>query len=731
MKVGAALFDPLFLLASIILASMSATPEPYLLASTLLTPEELPKLVLVTYDPASAKNDHVASGSTPPVHTQRIFAIISNVSFGVEQSCVLVIKPRRKDPNTAALLCVIPILPELKIDIEPQQGWTASAVTPHNHRLAATSLGLSSLPQKLPTIHTLLESVVPDLLDSKSAGSSNAALKLTLSYGQQAASGVTSDVRGLKDFLSVLKDLLNVAQENAFSTDTTHQWMKAYTDDLSYDTLQQSGAPHLETPMFSRFSHSAFLPSNTHAVGEMLRPASPTSSDMRISVGTFNVNGHLPPDDIPTIIGLKKWMRAEQDPELIVLGFQEVDTSSGAYLYRSPAREDAWIRAVTRALGRRADKYRKIASKQLVGLLILVFAANDLEVDEVATASVGIGLGGFVANKGAVAVRMKVGERTVCFVNSHLSAFDGLQAMERRCWDWSEIYKRLRFRLEAGKVEDFWETPSTAATDSVDANDKLHDENQIKTAQDANDETAVQGRLGHGTLKEQITDGISNEVQAAVVMPTTNQQAQPPPEELTDQVTAATQLDITTDFPPPASPASPPLDPTISSTPLFVEQSIMDHDIVFHFGDLNFRLDLSHSEAHRLIRQRQLDTLYRYDQLESLRTSGSLFDDFLEGRTEDFAPTYKFDKGTDRYDTSEKQRVPAWTDRILWCVTKEWEDGDEQGVSLTAEWSGEKEEKARERQRSQGVMLQAYESVTDLKFSDHRPVRATFIVRIR
>ena len=156
----------------------------------------------------------------------------------------------------------------------------------------------------------------------------------------------------------------------------------------------------------------------------------------------------------------------------------------------------------------------------------------------------------------------------------------------------------------------------------------------------------------------------------------------------------------------------------------------MDHDIVFHFGDLNFRLDLSHSEAHRLIRQRQLDTLYRYDQLESLRTSGSLFDDFLEGRTEDFAPTYKFDKGTDRYDTSEKQRVPAWTDRILWCVTKEWEDGDEQGVSLTAEWSGEKEEKARERQRSQGVMLQAYESVTDLKFSDHRPVRATFIVRI-
>jgi len=45
--------------------------------------------------------------------------------------------------------------------------------------------------------------------------------------------------------------------------------------------------------------------------------------------------------------------------------------------------------------------------------------------------------------------------------------------------------------------------------------------------------------------------------------------------------------------------------------------------------------------------------------------SAQVFRDFIEGDL-DFAPTYKYDLFSEDYDTSEKCRTPAWTDRVLW-----------------------------------------------------------------
>jgi len=42
-----------------------------------------------------------------------------------------------------------------------------------------------------------------------------------------------------------------------------------------------------------------------------------------------------------------------------------------------------------------------------------------------------------------------------------------------------------------------------------------------------------------------------------------------------------------------------------------------------------------------------------------------VFHGFNEGPT-NFIPTYKYDLFSNDFDTSEKCRVPAWTDRVMW-----------------------------------------------------------------
>ena len=59
------------------------------------------------------------------------------------------------------------------------------------------------------------------------------------------------------------------------------------------------------------------------------------------------------------------------------------------------------------------------------------------------------------------------------------------------------------------------------------------------------------------------------------------------------------------------------------------------------------------------------DELFKYDQLNIENNPQGPLRYFKEGKLQ-FAPTYKYDPGTDVYDTSEKGRIPAWCDRILW-----------------------------------------------------------------
>lgn len=72
--------------------------------------------------------------------------------------------------------------------------------------------------------------------------------------------------------------------------------------------------------------------------------------------------------------------------------------------------------------------------------------------------------------------------------------------------------------------------------------------------------------------------------------------------------------------------------------------------------------------------------------------AGLTFPYYSEARIT-FLPTYKYDIGTDTYDTSEKARIPAWCDRVL---------------------------------RKGDNIRQINYDAAPLRFSDHRPVYATF-----
>ncbi|XP_069787736.1 synaptojanin-2-like isoform X2 [Narcine bancroftii] len=155
-----------------------------------------------------------------------------------------------------------------------------------------------------------------------------------------------------------------------------------------------------------------------------------------------------------------------------------------------------------------------------------------------------------------------------------------------------------------------------------------------------------------------------------------------------------------------------------------MERNVFSHDYIFWCGDSNFRIDLPHDEVIHHIKRRDWKTLRAYDQLQKQRVDGKIFKDFFEG-TINFAPTYKYDMGTDVYDSSDKCRTPAWTDRVLW-----WRKSPPpcHVTDINLRESDCESEIMMKNGENQGDLL--YYGRAELTASDHRPVLAIFEVNI-
>lgn len=138
------------------------------------------------------------------------------------------------------------------------------------------------------------------------------------------------------------------------------------------------------------------------------------------------------------------------------------------------------------------------------------------------------------------------------------------------------------------------------------------------------------------------------------------------------------------------------------------------HDIIFWFGDLNYRIDtFSLMNALELIFTNELDELLVNDQLLKEKTNLNVFEGYNEGKI-NFRPTYKYLVRQDTYAKHElvkNSQTPneltcdriGYTDRILW----------------------------KQNNKDLNVNLTQYSAINTITLSDHKPVYAVFETEIK
>uniref|UniRef100_A0A0E0NEV3 Inositol polyphosphate-related phosphatase domain-containing protein n=1 Tax=Oryza rufipogon TaxID=4529 RepID=A0A0E0NEV3_ORYRU len=337
---------------------------------------------------------------------------------------------------------------------------------------------------------------------------------------------------------------------------------------------------------------------------------------MKVLVGSWNVG-----QEKASYESLRAWLKLPT-PEvgLVVVGLQEVDMGAG-FLAMSAAKEtvglegspngDWWLDAIGQQL--KGYSFERVGSRQMAGLLICVWVRTHLKqfIGDIDNAAVACGLGRAIGNKGAVGLRMRIHDRSICFVNCHFAAH--MEAVSRRNEDFDHVFRTMTFA-----------TPSSGImTTSV---------------------SSSTGQLLRGANGSRMPE-------------------------------------------------------------------LSDTDMIVFLGDFNYRLyDISYDDAMGLVSRRCFDWLKNNDQLRAEMRSGRVFQGLREGDFK-FPPTYKFEKhtaGLSGYDSSEKRRIPAWCDRILYRDSRV-SSGNECSLDCPVVSS-----------------ISLYDSCMEATDSDHKPIKSVF-----
>jgi phosphatidylinositol-bisphosphatase len=325
------------------------------------------------------------------------------------------------------------------------------------------------------------------------------------------------------------------------------------------------------------------------------------------------------------------------------VGTQECENSFSKSIF-NPAK-DNWERCCADVMG---QDYEMIRGHALQTSHLVVFVHKSIHhlVTNVESHAVATGICDTLGNKGGIGISLAIGKSSFCFLCAHLAAHQN--QMDRRTVEFAKISREVSFVLGSRTVR----TESNGADkEVVTIGDTVQTEYEEDVFSDDEYDCADKRYRKKDVCKCFCSLAARSTSQCSLCCKPGKHEGC--------------------------------INPLLDA-----------FDFVFWAGDMNFRIHGTRNVIDSLLENDRHDVLVDNDQLTMLMQFEPTFSGFAEGPLT-FRPTYKFDKGVDIYDTSEKRRIPAWTDRVLY------------------------------KKHSQVEQL-SYFSARSIRTSDHRPVYASF-----
>ncbi|EAR86607.2 endonuclease/exonuclease/phosphatase family protein (macronuclear) [Tetrahymena thermophila SB210] len=335
-----------------------------------------------------------------------------------------------------------------------------------------------------------------------------------------------------------------------------------------------------------------------------------TKSNITIFACTWNLNAYLPEK---TTHQLNPIFLHNQKQDIVIIAFQELVELKPQNLMMSTHQkhnsQNYWEQIILNNLGK---GYFLVTAANLVGIQTYIFAKSEMNgrITNIQFDSVKCGFVGQLGNKGGVAIRFNVDDTSIAVLNCHLPA--GQSKVSDRI---SSLQQCIQYSFQQEGMATYKKEPITKS-------DKL----------------ILMGDLNF-RIDKKYADCISviNKV-----------------------------LDFRKDF-------------KLKEAQSLIDEQLLNYDQIYSLRKLQGRpisvSSLSGSgqqQGQGSIEMQQQgipksNTFSAGDGQNSL-DKAAVFKFLYEKRIH-FLPTYKFDSGTNIYDTSKKQRVPSYCDRIfIWDI---------------------------------------------------------------